>query len=340
MKDKQRFSLRFYFTLVVMAEITFSIIIALLLLWLFNSMGNDRVLLPLTLWQIMLSILIGGTITTFLSRWFFDPITKLSRAMRQVASGDFKVRLETDSSISEIQELYSNFNLMAGELGTTEILQTDFVSNVSHEFKTPISAIEGYATLLQDERCKPGERRQYTDKILLNTRRLSELVGNILLLSRLDNQSIQGKKSLFRLDEQIRQAIVLLEPKWSEKDIEFDVELESLEYTGSEALLFHVWSNLIGNAVKFNSSGGYVGVRLERKKGGVRVQVDDNGPGIPEESLEHIFDKFYQSDSSHKSEGNGLGLALVKRILVLSGGSICAENLSGGGCRFTVFLPM
>ena len=122
MKDKQRFSLRFYFTLVVMAEITFSIIIALLLLWLFNSMGNDRVLLPLTLWQIMLSILIGGTITTFLSRWFFAPITTLSRAMSQVASGDFKVRLETDSSISEIQELYSNFNLMAGELGTTEIL--------------------------------------------------------------------------------------------------------------------------------------------------------------------------------------------------------------------------
>lgn len=105
---------------------------------------------------------------------------------------------------------------------------------------------------------------------------------------------------------------MLLEPKWSEKDIEFDVELESLEYTGSEALLFHVWSNLIGNAVKFNSSGGYVGVRLERKKGGVRVQVDDNGPGIPEESLEHIFDKFYQSDSSHKSEGNGLGLAPCK----------------------------
>lgn len=340
MKDRPRFSLRFYFTLVVMAEITFSVIIALLLLWLFNSLGNDRVLLPLTLWQIMLSILIGGTITTFLSRWFFAPVIKLSRAMSQVASGDFKVRLETDSSISEIQELYSNFNLMAGELGTTEILQTDFVSNVSHEFKTPISAIEGYATLLQDEGCKPGERRQYIDKILLNTRRLSELVGNILLLSRLDNQSIQGKKSLFRLDEQIRQAIVLLEPKWSEKNIEFDVELESLEYTGSEALLFHVWSNIIGNAVKFNRPGGYVGVKLEREKSGVRVQVDDNGPGIPEESLEHIFDKFYQSDSSHKSEGNGLGLALVKRILDLSGGSISAENLAGGGCRFTVFLPM
>lgn len=340
MKKKRRLSLRTHFTLVVLAEIMYSVIIAFFLLYLFRHMGGENYLLPLTLWQIMLSILIGGTISAFLSRWFFSPITKLCDSMSQVSSGDFAVRLSTDSSISEIQNLYSSFNAMAGELEATEILQTDFVSNVSHEFKTPITAIEGYATLLQDEHCSAEEKAQYSDKILLNTKRLSELVGNILLLSKLDNQAIQSKKSRFRLDEQIRQSIVMLEPKWEKKDIYFDVDMETAEYVGNESILMHVWNNIIGNAIKFDPVGGYLGVRMTRRDDLILVSIEDSGPGISEEHKAHIFDKFYQSDSSHMEEGNGLGLALVKRILDQCGGTVTAENRLEGGCRFTVTLPL
>lgn len=233
--------------------------------------------------------------------------------------------------------MYAGFNLMTKELRATEILQTDFVSNVSHEFKTPINAIEGYATLLQNYEKLDTDQRQYVDKILFNTKRLSSLAGNILLLSRIDNQAIQTKQTTFRLDEQIRQSIVMLEPQWAEKDIEFDVELDDVEYTGSENLMHHVWDNLIGNAIKFNPQGGFVKVALVRTPGKIRFTVEDSGPGIPQGAEMHIFDKFYQGDSSHKEEGNGLGLALAKQITELAGGEIFAENLKVG-CRFTVLL--
>lgn len=338
MKENGHFNLRFYFFMVVMGEIVLTTGIALILLYMFREMAGDRILLPLTLWQIALSLLIGGTITSFLSMWFFAPITKLGKAMSKVASGDFSQRLTTDSNINEIRELYSNFNLMAKELSATEILQTDFVSNVSHEFKTPISAIEGYATLLQDEGCTAEERGAYTDKILLNTRRLSELVGNILLLSKLENQAIQRKDSQYRLDEQIRRSILLLEPKWSEKDIDFDLELEERSYMGNEGLMSHVWNNIIGNAIKFSPDGGRIGVKMSAGEEWTEIRIEDEGPGIPPESMEHIFDKFYQSDSSRKEEGSGLGLALVKRVLSLCGGRVRAENRPEGGCVFTVTL--
>ena len=155
----------------------------------------------------------------------------------------------------------------------------------------------------------------------------------------MENQTIASEATAFRLDEQVRQAILLLEPQWSEKEIEFDVELEELSYRGDPRLLLHVWNNLIGNAVKFNRTGGMVRLRLARTDGVVRFTVEDEGPGIPPEARKHIFDKFYQGDSSHRQEGNGLGLALVKRILNACGGEIFMENLPERGCRFTVTLP-
>ena len=178
------------------------------------------------------------------------------------------------------------------------------------------------------------------DKILFNTQRLSSLVGNILLLSRIDNQAIPHKGAPFRLDEQIRQAIVLLEPEWVKKDIEFDVEMEDITIEGNENLLFHVWNNLIGNAIKFDPPNGLINIKLHKKGDKAVFQIEDSGPGISDEGLKHIFDKFYQEDSSHKQEGNGLGLALAGRIVSLHGGSITAENLPGGGCRFTVELKL
>ena len=286
----------------------------------------------------LFSLAIGSFITAVLSKMFFAPITKLSKGMREVAKGNFDIRLETKSRFGEIQEIYENFNLMTKELGATEILQTDFVSNVSHEFKTPINAIEGYATLLQSGAdCSP-EEAVYTEKILFNTKRLSALVGNILLFSKVDNKAIQSDIKKYRLDEQIRQAVLAFENEWTEKDIELDIDLAEVEYEGNENLMFHVWSNLISNAIKFDSMGGLLKIRLVSEDDNITCTVEDSGCGIEAGSIEHLFDRFYQSDSSHREEGNGLGLALVKNILALSGGTVFAENRAEGGAKFTVTL--
>ena len=340
-KWRQKRSLRVRLTLLVMAELLITVALASvfsdLLHWIFGD-GYDP---PRFLELCLIGLMVGGGLTQFMGRVFFEPINKLGDAMNRVAEGDFSVSLEEKNSSPEIANIYDKFNLMVKELNATEVLQTDFVSNVSHEFKTPINAIEGYATLLQDrEDLSPEEQEQYVDKILFNTRRLSNLVGNILLLSRIDNQAIPHKGAPFRLDEQIRQAIVLLEPEWVKKDIEFDVEMEDITIEGNENLLFHVWNNLIGNAIKFDPPNGLINIKLHKSGGKAMFQIEDSGPGISDEGLKHIFDKFYQEDSSHKQEGNGLGLALAGRIVSLHGGSISAVNLPGGGCRFTVELKL
>ena len=331
-------SLRMRLILTVTAELLVSILVSLGLWYLLDEHIPVDSILLLVIALLVISLFIGVVVTSLLSAQFFAPIRKLARAMEQVADGDFSVRLEDQSSSKEIMEVYSGFNLMAHELSAMEILQTDFVSNVSHEFKTPINAIEGYATLLEGCEDLTAEQRSYVEKIAFNTNRLSSLVGSILLLSKLENRQIPTGRSRYRLDEQIRQSVVALEPAWSAKDIEFDVELERVEYIGNEAMMRHVWENLISNAVKFNPHGGLVRIRLERKSRQIRFVIDDCGPGIAEEVHKRIFDKFYQADSSHKDEGNGLGLALVKRILTFENGEIAVENIPGGGCRFTVLL--
>lgn len=330
-----RLSMRTNLTLLMIAEIAVISGISWLVTWLLRYF-EVSVIIPDMVWYLVIGVVLAGAATSFIGIWIFEPITRLGEAMQQVAGGNFDVRLDTNHAFPEICQIYTNFNLMARELGATEILQTDFVSNVSHEFKTPINAIEGYATLLQEE--DAAGQKLCTEKILLNTRRLSRLVGNILLLSKVDNQAIKARETSFRLDEQIRQSIVLLEPAWEKKDIEFDVRLQRIEYLGCESMLIHVWDNLLANAIKFSPQGGLVGIELCHREDRVVVTVEDRGPGIPEEALAHIFDRFYQSETSHQEEGSGLGLALVKQIVTASGGSVCVENLPRG-CRFTVMLP-
>lgn len=338
-KRKKPFTgLRFRLTLSVSIEIVVCLLISAGVSDLLNAILPAGVKFPLVVELIVFSLLFGTLATSYFSKWFFSPIREMCRAMEKVAEGDFKVRLDTKSTSREIKALCSGFNLMVAELDSTEILKSDFVSNVSHEFKTPIGAIEGYATLLSDCDNLTAEQKKYVDKINYNTSRLSTLAGNILLLSKLENQTINTRQETFRLDEQIRQAIVFLEPDWEKKEIEFDVDMESVEYTGNEGMLRHVWSNLIGNAIKFNPQYGMIKIRLKTEGGRIIFTVDDNGPGISEDALKHIFDKFYQADSSHRGEGNGLGLSLVKRILTIEGGEVEAQNIPGGGCRFTVKL--
>lgn len=307
--------------------------------WAFRHWFGVAPELPIFVWALVFSGTIGVAVTNHMTKMLIDPIAKLRSAMREDADGDFKVEAKCESRIQDVQDIYDSFNSMVRELSTTETLQTDFISDVSHEFKTPINAIEGYASLLEGEP-SPEEQRAYVEKILFNTRRLSALTGNILLLSKLSNQSILPQKTQFRLDEQIRQAIVALEQMWSEKELGFEVELAETPFFGYESLLPHVWTNLIGNAVKFSPKGGEIRIKMMRTEGAVVFTIEDDGPGIVPGDEEHIFTKFYQSESSHGMEGNGLGLALVRQIVEMSGGSVDVQNLEVGGCRFTVRLPL
>ena len=331
---KIHLSIRMRFILMIMSEL----ICVSFVSWLVMDVLHISDI-PYTVWIIISSVIAGIVLNNFLSIRYFGPVLKLKKAMQQVAEGDFSIRLKAGNELEEIQDIYTNFNRMVQELEATEILQTDLVSNVSHEFKTPISAIEGYATLFQNSEVPvSGEQEEYIDKILFNTRRLSHLAGNILLLSKIEHQSIQTRQNWYRLDEQIRQSIVLLEPDWSKKEIEFDVDMVDVEYMGNESLISHVWDNLLSNSVKFSPVGGTIHIRMVPEGKKILFSIENEGPWISEDALKHIFDKFYQEDSSHKQEGNGLGLALVKQILNLCKGSITAENIPDGGCRFTVTL--
>ena len=328
-----------YFTAISMALIFVSVSVALFISELLNKYLDRTVGFTTPWFQVLFSLVIAFGLTVLIGWLIVRPIRRLQEAMDAVAEGDFSVSVPNGSRIREIESINRSFDVMVKELKATEILQSDFVSNVSHEFKTPLNAIEGYAMLLEDETITSEERAQYLERIRLSTQRMSTLVGNILLLSKLDTQAIDGQKKRYRLDEQLRQAIVALEPKWSEKGTEFDVSLDEVHYYGNEGILLHVWINLFENAIKFSPPLGLVRISLTCADGEIVCVIEDSGPGIDEKAKKHIYDKFYQSDTSHKEEGNGLGLALVKKVLDLAGGRISAENRAEGGCRFTVSLP-
>ena len=335
---RSKFNYGFIFSSAAFIGSLLSTALALAVVWLLNRRFGVWLGIPYTLRVLLISILSGAAIAVGLSKIFVSPMMKLGDAMRKVAGGDFTVRLDCTSKIRDVREVYGSFNTMVKELGNTETLQTDFVSNVSHEFKTPINAIEGYASLLQDSQLTDEQKNAYIDKIIFNTRRLSDLVGNILLLSKVNNQTISLKASTFRLDEQVRQSILALESKWEKKEIEFDIDLDEIEHTGYENLLSHVWLNLIDNAVKFSPQNGQIRIRLKQLAGSVTFSIWDNGLPIPEADIDRIFNKFYQGDNSHASEGNGLGLALVRKIVAAAHGTINVTSSEDAGTEFVVAL--
>ena len=281
---------------------------------------------------------IGVGIAAYTSTKMLSPILKINDAAKKVARGDFSVRLEEKSIAKEIEEIATSFNIMVKELSNTETLRSDFVGNVSHEFKTPLSAIEGYATLLQDERLTKEEQALYVSRILENTSRLSKLTHSILSLSQLENQEIVLQQEVYSLDEQIRRVLLGYEPLWEEKELSIDLALESTQIYGSKALLAQVWSNLIDNAIKFSSKGGTLFVSCWEFDGKIVVRVRDSGVGMSEEVRLHAFDKFYQGERSHSGQGSGLGLALVRRIISLSGGTIELQSREGKGTEVIVTL--
>lgn len=338
-KKKKKASFHFYFTIFVSVIICISLASAEGFLEAMRGFLIEKLRIPEIVIFLAWGLVVGGLLSYFVGKFALSPIKKIRNAMNEVSQGNLYVTVEENSRFDEIEDIYHAFNLMTKELRSTEIIQSDFVSNVSHEFKTPLTAIEGYATMLQAEDLSEEERREFTDKILFNAHRMSELVQNNLLLSKLDHQGIAARKEIFSLDEQIRQEILAAETKWTEKEIEFDVKLEPVSYYGNRSLLSHVWSNLLGNAIKFSPDGGTIALELKTEEDCVCFSVADEGEGIEESAKKHIFDKFYQSDTSHKQEGNGLGLALVKKITDIYGGEADVRNLTKG-CVFTVRLPV
>lgn len=285
-------------------------------------------------------VLLGTLISVAIAHHAVTPVTDLSKAMERVAEGDYTVKLATRYPIGELSDLSRNFNRMVQELNSTEILHSDFISNVSHEFKTPLASISGYATLLQDDSLSDEERNEYIEIIIKSAKDLSSMTGNILNLSRLETQTIISEKEYFSVDEQIRQIILRAEPAWSAKKLTIEPELESITWYGNQELTAHIWSNLLDNAVKFTSSGGEIDITARLEPDWLTVTFRDTGIGMSPEVQAHIFDKFYQGDTSHKKKGNGLGLALVKRIVSLYQGTIQLESIPDLGSTFTVRLPV
>ena len=268
------------------------------------------------------------------------PMDDMARAMRQVSRGDFSVRVDGEDLPGDMGELVSSFNDMAAELGSLELFRKDFINNFSHEFKTPIVSIRGFAKQLERDDLTDEQRREYLDIIVSESDRLANMASNVLLLSKLENQTIVTDKTVYRLDEQMRRCLLLLEKQWTEKEIDLDVDLDELEYRGNEEMMSHVWVNLIGNAVKFSPRGGTLTLRLRREGGWAVALVKDAGEGMDDATRQRIFEKFYQGDTAHATEGNGLGLSLVRRIVDLCGGAVSVESAPGRGAAFTVRLPL
>ncbi len=276
--------------------------------------------------------------TTFASFRLSKPVQVLTRAHEQVQEGDFSVRLP-DNIPGEMGELMRSFNDMTEALGSTAYLQKDFISSISHEFKTPIASIRGFAKLLQMPGVTDEQKAEYIDLIAKESERLSRLSETLLRLSALEQQNALASLSSFSLDEQLRQVILRLEPAWSARDIGWQIDLNEVTLTSDQELLNQVWVNILQNAIKFSPEGSDIEVRVFRE-GNAIVEIQDHGCGMSEEAQKRIFDKFYQADKSRRQEGVGLGLSLVKRIVDLMGGAVTVTSALGEGSTFRVELPI
>ena len=269
------------------------------------------------------------------------PIRTFGEAARRVAGGDFTVRippLRRDGKKDYIEVLFDDFNTMVEELASIETMRNDFIANVSHEIKTPISLIQSYAAALLDNTLQEEERKECIRTIVDAARKLSLLVTNILKLNKLENQGIIPESHPFDLSEQLRQCIVSSADQWERKNIVLEADLDEVTVCYDESMLELVWNNLLSNAVKFTNPNGKIFVSLKAQDGIAVIAVTDTGMGIDKDTQKHIFDKFYQGDSSHACEGNGLGLALVKKSVDLLGGTISVDSAPGNGTTFTVCL--
>ena len=309
-----------------------------------NSAGWNKAVMtvvPMCYWGM---VAMGLTLFTRwkVKRTYEEPLYKMAEATRKVANGDFSVYVPTFHTMEKrdyLDVMIIDFNKMVEELGSIETLKTDFFSNVSHEIKTPLAIIQNNAELLCMEK-KPEKQKEYAEVIFQTTKRLSELISNILKLNKLEKQAITPVAEEYDLCGQLAECAVNYEPVWEKKDIGFDADMEdSVKITADAALMELVWNNLLSNAVKFTEPGGTIKLTEQSDDSEIRVSVEDNGCGMTEETRKHIFEKFYQGDTSHAMAGNGLGLALALRVLQLNDYKIEVESEPGRGSKFTVIIP-
>ncbi len=271
------------------------------------------------------------------------PLQKISEATKKVAHGDFSVyipTINTPDKLDYLDVMIMDLNRMVEELGSIETLKTDFVSNVSHEMKTPIAVIKNSAQLLQMKGTSEEQRLEYAKNIDSAAGRLSDLITNILKLNKLENQNIVPETEAYDVCRQLCDCIIQFEDRWERKEIELDIDLEERAFVQADQELMElVWNNLLSNALKFTEPGGQIIIRQTSEQGWVRVSVSDTGCGMSEDTVKHIFDKFYQGDTSHSKEGNGLGMALVHRVIQLLDGEIQVVSEVGKGSVFSVKLP-
>lgn len=269
------------------------------------------------------------------------PAAQILEATDKIASGDFSVRLSPAHPFNKYDnydKIMENLNRMAAELSKTEVLRTDFIANVSHEIKTPLAVIRSYASALQDGGLSPERRREYAEALFSASAKLSSLVSDILRLNKLENSELRPEAKETDLAENVRSCILGFEELFERKGLTLECDIEEASVLADESLLSLVWNNLLSNAIKFTPAGGTVRVELKNEGSRVSVCVRDTGCGISPETGAHIFDKFYQGDTSHAQEGNGLGLALVKKVIDLTGGEIAVKSEPGKGSAFTVRL--
>lgn len=283
------------------------------------------------------SIVMGTIISFVVSRFVFKTANTVAGAMGELASGDFSVRINLGEN-QESKQLAEAFNKLAVELENTQMLRSDFINEFAHEFKTPIVSIKGFAELLQKDNISETQRKEYLSVIIEESERLSTLATNSLNLSKVEKQSILTDITEYNVSEQIRSSVLLLEKKWEAKNLDLKVEFDEICVFGNEELLKQVWINLIDNAVKFSDVGGELEINVKEKQGKLFVKVKNSGKILKDEEKEKIFEKFYRADNSHQKEGNGVGLAIVKKIVDLHKGNINAQS-SGGVTCFTVIIP-
>ena len=278
----------------------------------------------------------------FRRKWMIDkPVERILQATERIASGDFSVRLKPTHPYphrDEFDEIMENVNILAQALGRTEILKTDFIANVSHELKTPLAVIQNYANACLSDKTDESTRKAYLQTIVSATKKLADLVSNILQLNKLENNKTLPQKEWTRLDEQLTEALLAFELQIEKKNLQIEADFAELKIYTAPALLALVWSNLLSNAVKFTDKNGKIRITLSLINGYAQVEIVDTGCGIPAKAGERLFEKFYQADTSHSGEGNGLGLALVKKVIDVLGGEISVQSQLGEGTRFTVLL--
>ena len=333
-----RWGLTFFVFIILIVTVTLSSTFELMLAQteILGGLNPSKQVLRV-LFSALFSLPIGALLTTIFINFPLKPIQRLMTGMRRLANGHFEDRLDP-GDFRPMKEMAHTFNALASELQNTEMLRSDFVNNFSHEFKTPIVSIRGFARLLQRGNLTEKQRQDYLKIIVDESTRLSNMATNVLNLSKVEKQSILAQVARFNLSEQVRKCILLLEKKWSPKELTITADFREHEITADAELLEQVWLNLLDNAVKFSPQGGEVAVNVTQTGENLEVSVENHGPQIPPEQIKRIYDKFWQGDHSHSMDGNGIGLPVSKRIVELHKGTIAVTS-TPEATVFTVTLP-